>query len=206
MLTNVLSKVPVKYHKRVRTGLLWTAFMAFDLGLLFFLAFTEENQTITKESGHLFWKKTIETTIHYDLSERIPYLIVAIVLILLAVVCLVTALRLILLFGRYKKYLPIIKDNDKLLIQKVADINNSSPSRVMNDLQNMIDSNYINGYYIDYKQGLLVDKNYFPVKFDKKIVRCQSCGASNEVVIDQSNYCKYCDSLIILDIKNLSDL
>jgi hypothetical protein len=114
-----------------------------------------------------------------------------------AVVCLVIALRLTLLFGRYKKYLAIIKGNDKLLIQQVADINNSNPRRVMNDLQNMINSNYINGYYIDYKQGLLVDKNYIPEKFVKKIVKCQKCGASNEVVIGQSNYCKYCDSLII---------
>jgi uncharacterized membrane protein YecN with MAPEG domain len=199
MLTNALSKVPVKYHKRVTNGLLYVAILAFCFGFLNFMVFTEkENETITKETGHLFWKKTIETTIHHDLSERIPYLIVAIVLILLAVVCLVTALRLILLFGRYKKYLAIIKGNDKLLIQQVSDINNSNPHRVMNDLQNMIDSNYINGYYIDYKQGLLVDKNYIPEKFDKKIVKCQSCGASNEVVIEQSNYCKYCDSLIIL--------
>lgn len=198
MLTNALSKVPVKYHNGLRNGLLFAAFWAIYFGLLFFMVFTEENETITKETGHLFWKKTIETTIHHDLSERIPYLIGAIVLILVAVVCLVIALRLTQLSRKYKKYLAIIKGNDKLLIQQVADINNSNPRRVMNDLQNMIDSNYINGYYIDYKQGLLVDKNYIPEKFVKKIVKCQSCGASNEVVIGQSNYCKYCDSLIIL--------
>jgi hypothetical protein len=198
MLTNALSKVPVKYQNGLRNGLLGAAFLAFGFGLLFFMGFTEENETITKETGHLFWKKTIETTIHHDLSERIPYLIGAIVLILVAVVCLVTALRLIQLSRKYKKYLAIIKGNDKLLIQLIADINNSNPRRVMNDLQNMIDSNYINGYYIDYKQGLLVDKNYIPEKFVKKIVKCQACGANNEVVVGQSNYCKYCDSLIIL--------
>ena len=42
-------------------------------------------------------------------------------------------------------------------------------------------------------QGLLVDK-----KAEKKIVKCQTCNASNEVVTGQTNYCKYCDSLIIL--------
>jgi hypothetical protein len=193
-----LSKVPVKYHKGLRFGLFYVAFLALIIGMPLFMAFTEETETVTKESGHLFWKKTTETTIHHDLSERLPYLIGAIVLILVAVVCLITALRLILLSGRYKKYLAIIKGNDKLLIQQVADINNSNPRRVMNDLQNMIDSNYINGYYIDYKQGLLVDKNYIPEKFDKKIVKCQTCGASNEVVIGNTNYCKYCDSLIVL--------
>ncbi|WP_458413059.1 hypothetical protein ACNQFZ_20020 [Schinkia sp. CFF1] len=198
MLTNALSKVPVKYHNGLRNGLLFAAFFAFDFGLLSYFAFTEENETITKETGHLFWKKTTETTIHHDLSERIPYLIEAIVLILAAVVCLVIALRLTQLSGKYKKYLAIIKGNDRLLIQQIADINNSNPRQVMNDLQNMIDSNYINGYYIDYKQGLLVDKNYIPEKFVKEIVKCQTCGASNEVVIGKSNYCKYCDSLIIL--------
>jgi hypothetical protein len=198
MLTKALSKVPVKYHKRLRIGLLYTAFFAFDFGLLLFMGFTEENETITKETGHLFWKKTMETTIHHELSERIPYLLGAIVLILVAVVCLVGSLRLILLSSKYKKYLAIIKGNDKLLIHQIADINNSNPRQVMNDLQNMIDSNYITGYYIDYQQGLLVDKNYIPEKFVKKIVKCQSCGASNEVVIGQSNYCKYCDNLIIL--------
>lgn len=198
MLTNALSKVPEKYHNGLRIGLLYVAFMAFGFGLLSFMVFTEEKEMITKESGHLFWKKTIETTIYHDLSERIPYLIVAIVLILVAVVCLVTVLRLSLLFGRYKKYLVIIKGNDKLLIHQIADINNSNLRQVMNDIQSMIDSNYITGYYIDYKLGLLVDKNYIPEKFVKKIVKCQTCGASNEVVIGQSNYCNYCDSLIIL--------
>jgi membrane protease subunit (stomatin/prohibitin family) len=181
-----------------RKGLLFVAFYALFFGFILFMVFTEENETVTKESGHLFWKKTIKTTIHHDLSERIPYLIGAIVLLLVAVVCTVIALRLTQLSRKYKKYLTIINGNDKLLIQQVADINNSNPRRVMNDLQNMIDSNYIKGYYIDYKQGLLLNKNYIPEKFDKKIVKCQSCGASNEVVIEQSNYCKYCDSLIIL--------
>jgi hypothetical protein len=198
MLTKALSKVPVKYHKRLRIGLLYTAFFAFAFGLLLFMGFTKENETITKETGHLFWKKTMETTIHHDLSERIPYLLGAIVLILVVVVCLVVSLRLILLSSKYKKYLAIIKGNDKLLIYQIADINNSNPRQVMNDLQNMIDSNYITGYYIDYQQRLLVDKNYIPEKFVKKIVKCQSCGASNEVVIGQSNCCKYCDNLIIL--------
>jgi hypothetical protein len=192
-----LSKVPVKYHKGLKIVLFYVAFLAFVFGVISFIGFTEETETVTKESGLLFWKKTTETTIHHDLSERIPYLIGAVVLILVAVICFVAALRLILLFGRYKKYLSIIKGYDKLLIQQVADITNSNPRQVMNDLQNMIDSNYINGYYIDYKQGLLVDKNHIP-EFDKKIVKCQTCGASNEVVIGTSNYCKYCDSLIVL--------
>lgn len=199
MLTNVLGKVPVKYHNGLRKGLLFAAFFAFDFGLLFYLAFTEENETITKTSGHLFWKKTIETTIHHDLSERIPYLIEAIVLILVAVVCLLIVVKLTLLYGRYKKYLAIIKGNDKIFIQQIADINNANPCRVMNDLQNMIDSEYIKGYYIDYKQGLLVDKRFVSEKCVKMIVKCQECGASNEVVIGQSNYCKYCDSLIICE-------
>src|SRR5690606_4191807 len=172
MFINALSKVPVKYHKGLRIGLLYTAFMAFAFGLLSFMVFTEETETITKESGFLFWKKTTETTIHHDLSERIPYLIVAIVLLVVTVVCLVTALRLILVFGRYKKYLPIIKGHDKILIQQVADINNSNPRLVLNDFRNMIDSNYINEFYIDYKQGLLVDVNYIPENYVKKIITC----------------------------------
>lgn len=198
MLTNALSKIPIKYHNGFRRVLLSAALFAFIFGILLYGVFTIESETITKETGYLFWKKTTETTIQHDLSERIPYLIGAIVLLVVAVVCLVIVLRLTQISRNYKKYLAIIKGTDKLLIQQVADINNSNPNRVMNDLQNMIDSNYITGYYIDYKQGLLVDKNYIPKKFDKKIVKCQSCGASNEVVIGQSNYCKYCDSLIIL--------
>jgi hydrogenase-4 membrane subunit HyfE len=77
MLTNALSKVTVKYHNGLRSGLLFAAFFAFNIGLLSYGAFTEENETITKETGHLFWKKTTETTIHHNLSERIPHLIEA---------------------------------------------------------------------------------------------------------------------------------
>ncbi|RIW34285.1 hypothetical protein D3H55_09900 [Bacillus salacetis] len=197
MLINALSKVPAKYHDGLRNGLLFAAFFAFIFGMLSYGAFTEKTETITKETGHLFWKKTTETTIHHDLSERMPNLIAAIVLIVVAVVCLVTALRLTLRFGQYKKYLPIIKGHDQLLIQQVADITHSDYRRVMNDLQNMIDSNYINGYYIDYKNGILVDKNHIPEKFVKKAVKCQTCGASNEMVTGQSNYCQYCDSLMV---------
>jgi hypothetical protein len=194
----MLTKVPVKYHKGLRFGLFYVAFLAFFIGMPLFMAFTEETETITKETGHLFWKKTTETTIHHNLSERIPYLMGALALMIVSVVCVVAAFRLILLSGRYKKYLAVIKGNDKLSIQQVADINNSDPRRVMKDLQNMIHSDYINGYYIDYKEGLLVNKNYLPEKFVKKTVKCQTCGASNEAVIGNSNYCMYCDSLINL--------
>lgn len=197
MLTNAFSKIPVNYLKGLRIGLLWVSLISFVVGLILFIPFNTKTETITKESGHLFWKKTKEITIHHDLSERMPYLIWGIILLIIAVICFFIALKLMLLTGRYKKYSFIIKGTDQLSIQQIADMSNSDPRQVTNDLQNMINSNYINGYYIDYKQGVLVDKNHILEKMEKKIVKCHSCGANNEVVIAQSNYCKYCDSLII---------
>ena len=158
-------------------------------GLIGIGEFVQETET----TGLFWWKKTV----YRSLSERMPSLILAIGLILIAVVCLCVALRITLMIGRHKRYLAIIKGNDRLLIQRIASITNTNIKRVMNDLQNMIDLGYIEDYYIDYEQGLLIDKSYVPNKIVKKIVKCPECGANNEVIVGQSNYCVSCRGLLL---------
>jgi hypothetical protein len=193
----MLSKITIKYHKSIIGGLLFVVFFTTMFGLLFFLAFTQENHTQT--TGHLWWKETTE--VHYELSDRIPYLIVAIALLFVTVICLIIVFKLSLMPGRFKKYLPIIKGCGQMPIQQIAGTMNRNPHRIISDLQDMIDSGYIKGYYIDYQRQLLVERGDLPRNVKKIVVQCPKCGQNTQVTIGVINYCQYCNSLMP-DIKN----
>lgn len=197
MLTKALSKIPYKYHEGLVGKLLIAAFVASMLGFASYFSFTEKYETITKETGKLFWKKITEEKIYFTFSQRLPYLILAIILIPLAVLFLISAFKLGQMPGRYQKYSAIIKGNEKLRIQHIAEITNKHPRKVINDIQNLINSGYIDDYYIDHKQGLLIDKSSLAYSNLKKIIKCPKCGANNEIILGVTSYCIYCDSLLI---------
>lgn len=193
MLSNQLSKIPIKWHKRIINGSLYGGVMLFLFGLINFMAFGEIKTT--KETGHFFWKKS--TVVFHSFDERVPYLIIAIVCLAIALLLFVVVLKLVIITGRFKKYVGMIKGVDRIEIQKLSDIANSSPKKVTDDLQNMIDAGYIKNYYIDYKVGILVNKNAKPIQIKKNKIKCKQCGAINELINNSNKCCQYCDSPLI---------
>ena len=188
MLDKIVSKVPVKYHSALRRGLLFVAFFAGDFGLLLFIGFTEEKE----ETGLL-----IKKTIYHPLSERLGYLAGSIVLIIIALISLLLAWKITTIGGRFKKYIGMIQGVDRIELQRLAEMTNSSPRDVADDLQNMIDSEFIENYYIDYKNEMLVNRSLASKQLKKISVKCQQCGATNEVIVGMSERCEYCDSPLV---------
>jgi len=184
----MLEKIHVKHHKKITIGLIYLASFTALCAFLAFIYFFEGKST----SGILWWKET--TT--FGLGQRLAILFLAIALTLVAIVSLFAAIKLSLMSGRFNKYLPVIKGCDQIAIQQIAAMMNHAPHQVVSDLQNMIDSGYIKGYYINYQRQMLVERGDLPRNIEKKVVKCPTCGGNTQITIGIVNYCKYCKCLI----------
>ena len=51
--------------------------------------------------------------------------------------------------------------------------------------------------YIDYKNEMLVNRSLASKQLKKISVKCQQCGATNEVIVGMSERCEYCDSPLV---------
>ena len=184
----MLEKIPIKSHKKITDGLFTLAFFA-GLGALGFLANFAQVETTT---GILWWAKTTDK----ELSERLLSLLAGIVFSLVTIVSMIAAIKISLMSGRFKKYLSVIKGCNRIAIQQLAAIMNLTSRQIISDLQNMIDSGYIKGYYIDYQRQVLVERGDLPKNIIKKVVNCPMCGADTLITIGVVNHCQCCKCLI----------
>ena len=193
-MLSVLSRIPVRTQKPLAEGLLFAAVPVSLFGLLLVMAFTET--TKTESSGHLWWKE--DTTTQIPLSERMPYLLIGICLFVVAILCLVAAIKLITTQGRLKKYPPILVGVESMTIQQIADITNSSRSKVYRDIQTLIDSGIVENFYIDHKAERVVSKKYIPERSHKTVVTCSGCGGNNELIVGITRTCSFCGQPLVL--------
>ena len=184
----MIGRIPVKQHKKAAELLFILAPFIALCALLAFMYFFEGKST----SGILWWKET--TT--FGLGQRLAILFLAIALTLVAIVSLIAAIKLSLMSGRFNKYLPVIKGCDQIAIQQIAAMMNHAPHQVVSDLQDMIDSGYIKGYYIDYQRQMLVERGDLPRNIIKKVVKCPACGGDTQITIGIVSYCKFCKCLM----------
>lgn len=173
------------------------AYIAYLLGALGILSLggawaslVKFTQKTTQTTTGIFFKKTI--TEHHSFSERLPYLIGAIVLVALAVYLFKATAKMFIVQNRYKKYEAIIKETERISIQELSDITGNSRKVIITDLQRMIDSEMISDYYIDHKLGAIISKKFIPESSTKKVVRCENCGATNEIIVGIPKNCDFC--------------
>lgn len=193
-MLSVLSRIPVRMQKPLAQGLLSAAVLVSLFGLLLVIGFTET--TKTESSGHLWWQ--VDTTTEIPLSERMPYLLIGIFLFVVAILCLVAAIKLITTQGRLMKYPPILTGAESMTIQQIADITNSSRSKVYRDIQTLIDSGIVEDFYIDYKAERVVSKKYIPERSHKTVVTCSGCGGNNELIVGITRTCSFCGQPLVL--------
>jgi hypothetical protein len=191
MLT-LLSRIPANKQEQIAKGLISAAVFLALIALLFVLGFTEDTETDTKTSGHLWWKESTTTTTEVPMTERVTFLLVGIGLVIVAAVCAYAALRLFTMQGRYKRYLAILTGVESMKIQQIADITGSNPSRVRTEIQGMIDSDVISDFYIDYQADQVFSKKYIPKTSHKTVVTCPGCSGRNEVIVGIPRGCSYC--------------
>lgn len=155
-----------------------------------FASLIKFTQKTTKTTTGIFFKKTI--TEHHSFSERLPYLISAITLVVIAIYLFKTAAKMFVIQNRYKKYEAIIKGTERISIQDLSDITGNTRKNVVTDLQNMIDSEIISDYYIDHKSDAVISKKFIPETSTRKVVRCDNCSAANEIIVGIPKNCEYC--------------
>lgn len=194
MVSGVLLRIPKKARKWIAGGVLYfsVAFGMLGLGLVF--GFTESTEE--KCTGHLWTKKCVDVEI--PMGERLPYLIASIALVGLALFGFYVAFQLIATQGHLKKYQAILTGVETMTVGQIADITHSSPSKVRNEIQRLIDTEEISDFYIDYSADQVVSRKYIPKTSHKTVTKCSGCGATNEVIVGITKHCGYCGQPLML--------
>ncbi|MHC8519626.1 TFIIB-type zinc ribbon-containing protein [Weissella confusa] len=197
MINKMLGKIQSKHYKTVSFVMYYIAVMALLIGSLEMGGFLTTKETET--TGILF-KKTVTT--HYSLQERLPYLYGAIICFAIVALSLYVAIKLGLLPGKQAKYKQLIENADELDVQNIANVSGVSVKNAISDLQMMIDSGAITGYYIDYGNGVLINKNKSAVETEAQkasvTVDCKNCGAPVTGVKGESAKCEYCGNIQVI--------
>jgi len=194
-MLNVLSRLPVNSQIALVNGLVATAFLAAVPGAGAFLLRYVDG-TSEECSGVLMWRTCTQTS--YPLVDRDLWLLIAIGFASLALVCLVLALRLFVMVGNRRRYRAILAGVESMPIQQLADITNSRPSRVRDDIQGMIDSEMITDFYLDRGADQVVSRKYVPKSSYKTVVTCSGCGGNSEVIVGITKSCSYCGQPLAL--------
>lgn len=107
---------------------------------------------------------------------------------------------------RLKQYSGLISHSNITSLQRIAASTNQSIDFVTNDLQKMIDRQYLKNVIIDIglgeivfipkttMQGSMNNPNVISTK--TKNIKCPGCGANNTVLTGQNGVCEYCGSPI----------
>lgn len=190
----ILSRVPVRRQTITARVLLILAGLSIVGAIIPMAEFTTTVET--KSSGALWWKETTERQI--PLTERRPYLFVAICLFVVAVLLVTSSIRLLTMKGSLKKYPPILVGVESMGVERIAKITNANVARVYRDVQAMIDSGMISDFYIDYQTEQVVSKKYVPERSHKTVVTCSGCGGNNELIVGITKVCSFCGQPLVL--------
>lgn len=196
----MINKIPEKYNEGLKRLLGIVAVASIISAAFLFIGFTEKREIITKETGHLFWKHTTKKIVNHPLSERIVFLIGAVLLIVMAVFCLILIVKIIIKQNRQKRYITIFKGNEEISVKKLANIMGIETQIVLEDVQNLISSGTLSGFYINFKNNSVVNTNFIPKNIKKSVVTCGSCGKRNELIIGVPKKCVSCMEPLITNI------
>lgn len=195
---NVLSRIPAKSQKTIAIGLLPVAAAATFFGLLLTGLGLAGGETVEECSGHLMWKECEDVRNDWPQGVVVLLLAAGICALVIAVVSVISAVRLTTMQGHLKRYLAILTGVESMGVQQIADITHSRPSTVRGEIQNMIDSEMISDFYIDYSADQVVSKRYIPKVSHKTVVKCSDCGGNNEVIIGITKHCGFCGQPLLL--------
>jgi len=102
---------------------------------------------------------------------------------------------------RYKQYITLIVNKGITSIDHIASVTNLKHEAVMMDLQEMIESDFFQGAYIDEaRREIVLQRENVPSVLSaigigqEKVVTCGCCGANNKVISGRVIECAYCGS------------
>lgn len=108
---------------------------------------------------------------------------------------------------KFSRYLAIINNRNDNSIDNIAAAYPTTYDNAVNEIQQMIDAQYILNSYIDLnKRELVMQNNNYAtnnaiynhpekaVAAKPRTVKCADCGATNSIIVGQSEECEYCGS------------
>ncbi|MDP3953170.1 hypothetical protein [Microbacterium sp.] len=182
-----------------RNWLIPAALIFAIVGTVIVVLFFQAERTETETSGHLWWKDETTTTTEVPLGTRLLYLFIGLGLITVAALCVYMRIRQAALRASHRKYLAILTGFERMKVQQIAGIANSSPSTVYRDIQRMIDSGLVDDVHIDYQAEEVISKKYIPKSSHKTVVTCRACGANNELIVGITRSCGACGEPLVLN-------
>ncbi len=194
MIGRVVQRIPAESRKGIAGGLIFVIAIGAPWAFLMFMGFSESTEE--KCEGHLWNKECTDVAI--PLSDRIPYLLIAIATLAVVVLAAVFALFLTMSQSHLKKYQAILTGVEVMPIQRIADITHVRSSKVRSEIQSLIDSDEIDDFYIDYGSDQVVSKKYIPKTSHKTVVKCSECGGNNEVIVGITRHCSFCGQPLLL--------
>lgn len=183
-MLRLIIRLPAHLHERVIKGALLAALITAFFSITCFGAFSESTET----SGALWWKKTSEI----PMSERVPWLIGGLILVIVAIILVVIAVKLFLIQVSARRYTAILTGVESIELREVAHITRTSAARVSEDLEALIDSGVLEDYYVDHGSQRVVSRKFVPKAGRKAVVECQGCGAQNDVIVGITRPCDFC--------------
>lgn len=191
-MLNLLSKIPAQSRRTVARGLLPVAGVAAAFGLLFVGLGIAGGESIEECSGHLWWKECEEVYNDWSTSTSVFLIAAGSVALAIAVGSLIAAWHLATMQARFQRYAAILTGVESIGVQRIAHITRATPSRVRHEIQAMIDSEMISGFYVDYGADEVVSRKYLPKESHKTVVKCAECGTNNELIVGITRRCQSC--------------
>lgn len=93
---------------------------------------------------------------------------------------------------KYRRYTAVINSATNLRLDVIAAACSTTVTEAEADIQAMLDDGYFQNAYLDMSKKVLVMPSELPQP--QRCVKCQCCGATNNLAFDAPNQCEYCGS------------
>lgn len=190
-IDELIAKIPSRYNGLIRKGLLIAAGIFAYFALWESLG-TSKTDTKTETKGWWIFKEETQKTVKVPEEVWKNAQRWMTVWIILVIICLILIVWITINENRYKRYLARFKGEEFVSIKSLGRTFNKTEKWIVHNVGNMIDSDLLKDWYIDYDQLIVFNRSFYPEKIKKKIVECPNCGAVNVAIKGLIKNCDYC--------------
>lgn len=145
----------------------------------------------------LFWGVGMFAVTQPDLEDPEVFLTVCLIFFAVSLFLVVFALTRLLFLQSCKRFWDILSTRNVRNVPQLAGILGLSQDKTRSVLQKMVSKRYITGVYLDCRDNTI---GFVDEKLECDIpvvaVKCPNCGGTNQIPMNGSGKCSYCDSAI----------
>lgn len=145
----------------------------------------------------LFWGIGMFAISQPDVENPVIFLTVCLIFLAIALFLIIYAVIRLSFLRLCKRFGDTLSMRNVTSIPQLAGILGRNSDQTRSELQKMISRQYIRGVYLDYRNDKIgfLDQKSEPV-IPVVAVKCLCCGATNQIPMNGSGKCSYCDSAI----------